>query len=44
MPTIGLTLFPGITERLDETIRTGLAPGAYRLRFGIVSVSFTILP
>jgi hypothetical protein len=43
-PAIGLTLFPGLTERLDETIWTGLAPGAYRLNMGDASVDFTILP
>ena len=43
-PAIGGIVVPGLTERRDETIWTGLAPGAYRLTLSIVSVDFTILP
>jgi hypothetical protein len=44
LSAIGGFVFPGLTYQRDETIWTGLAPGAYRLTWSIVSVNFTILP
>jgi hypothetical protein len=44
IPAIARILLPGATDRFDETVWTGLAPGVYRLRASIASADFTILP